>query len=258
MPTVSFLGKTFPSISVKLSYTNPLPITWLVDQAGQVAFKVKIENSDIQVDCTVSTYTEKTASALLRPAYDLARGMVDLAAFSCGFGWFVFIDTFIDPGGKRKSLIYTHHEMSAECTAFNMNPTTPEERLAFDKVITAVFTDTALMFAISDLVETIVKGNIQPVNCGRVLDGLRKMVAPSLSPSAGWRVLRGIVNVDEKYMRFVSDLATQPRHGDRSFIAGPQVWESVRRCWIIMNRYLEYRKRDKQRLPLTDFPMLTG
>jgi hypothetical protein len=114
------------------------------------------------------------------------------------------------------------------------------------------------MHAMGDLADTVTRINVQPVNCGRVMDSLRKIVAPSLAPAAGWRVLHGIVNCDDKYLRFVTDLSTNPRHGDRSMIAGAPAWEAVRRTSIVMNRFLEYRKRGSQHLPLTEFPLLTG
>ncbi len=258
MPTVSFWGKVLPSGPVKLSYSMPLPITWPVEKFGRANFRIKIENSEIVVDCEISEYKPELMGALHIPAVELTKGLVDLAAFSSGYGWFVFLDTFVDPDGNKKPLIYTHHELSVECTAYKASPANQEERDTFAKIITAVYADRALMYAMGDLVETVTRPNVQPVNCGRVMDSLRKIVAPSLAPAAGWRVLHGIVNCDEKYLRFVTDLSTNPRHGDRSMIAGEPAWEAVKRTWIVMNRFLEYRKGGNQHLPLNEFPRLAG
>ena len=50
-----------------------------------------------------------------------------------------------------------------------------------------------------------------------------------------------------------------PRHGDRKFVSEEITSEIIRRTWIIMDRYFEYRKRAKGAkgaLKAPDFPEL--
>jgi hypothetical protein len=259
MPTVSFLGKVFPSGVVKLTWSIPYPVRWPVEKIGATIFRINIENSEVRVDCEIPKYDPDEVKYLLVPAIELTECLVDLAAFSSGYGWLMFLDTFVDPEGNTGPIGYVHHELSAECTAYKAITTTQEDRDALAKIINLVFAiDRGLMYALKDLIEAVTRPNVSPINCGRVMDGLRKIAAPSLAPAAGWRVLQGIVNCDEKYQRFVTDLSTNPRHGDRTMIAGDIAAEAVKRTWIVMNRFLEYRKRGNQPLPLNEFPRLQG
>jgi hypothetical protein len=88
---------------------------------------------------------------------------------------------------------------------------------------------------------------------------LRKIVAPGeKKPVRGWAVLQGIVNVDQRFTEWVSELSIDPRHGGWSNADEAKIKEAVRRCWVVMNRFIEYRKRGNQPLPLSKFPVLHG
>jgi hypothetical protein len=257
MPIVTFVGRVLPE-SIPFSLWFGEPVNW---HAYGMLMKLHavIDQSKIRVDCELPEFRSEYLGFLYRAAYDLVRVHVDLVSFSGGFGWIVLIETFIDPDGNKIPLFVLAGSLAAECTAFKMNFHTPEESEDFMMAARAVITEPALLYALNDLIETLTKPSVAPVNCGRVLDRLRKIVAPNeKKPVKGWTALQGIVNVDQQFIEWVSKISTDPRHGDWSKADEAEIKEAVRRCWVVMNRFIEYRKRGNQPLPLDKFPLLCG
>jgi len=104
-------------------------------------------------------------------------------------------------------------------------------------VIKLVIAEPQLLGSMNDLSQTLSTHHQTPTNCARVIDSLRKAVAPNGTEKQGWTVLRGIVNADEKYLQFISSNSTKPRHGDRSGISENVITEIQTRTWRIMDRF---------------------
>lgn len=116
----------------------------------------------------------------------------------------------------------------------------------FDKVLRMVLTEPPLFMVLRDLIDAITQWHRVPINTARVLDGLRHLLSPGEEPKRGWEKLRAALRVEESYLRFVTDQSAPPRHGDPAHIPGTITSEVAARAWIVLNRYLEYRKRDSQ------------
>jgi hypothetical protein len=112
--------------------------------------------------------------------------------------------------------------------------------------------------ALNDLIVSITLPHQASVNCARDVEGLRVLMVPATDRKQAWPIFQTNLNIDRAYREFVTDVSTGPRHGDRTWIPGTTVTEATKRAWIILNRFLEYRKRANQALPLADFPLLTG
>jgi len=82
------------------------------------------------------------------------------------------------------------------------------------------------------------------------------MIAPGEKTGEQWAKMRSALNLTEEYLKYITDLSKGPRHGERTRIEGESTTEITRRSWIIMNRFIEYRKRGNQDLPTSDFPLL--
>jgi hypothetical protein len=52
----------------------------------------------------------------------------------------------------------------------------------------------------------------------------------------------------------IATAAKGPRHGDVTTTTFSANRETIRRSWIVMNRFLEFKKRGNQRLSLSEFP----
>lgn len=68
--------------------------------------------------------------------------------------------------------------------------------------------------------------------------------------------MRECLNLSVDYLKLITDVSTAPRHGDSRHISGTTTVEITSRTWTVMNRLLEYKKRDVQRLPVAEFPHL--
>jgi len=69
--------------------------------------------------------------------------------------------------------------------------------------------------------------------------------------------MHGVLNISRDYQQWISEQAKGPRHGDPAFVPGDVTVEITHRTWVVMNRFLEYRKRGNQPLTAPDFPLLS-
>ena len=122
-----------------------------------------------------------------------------------------------------------------------------------------VVTDPALFQALDDLIVSITLPHHSTVNCARAIEGLRHLIAaPDATVSQAWEQMRNALQLDRSFLQLITDTSAAPRHGNRIHISGSITTEIVRRSWLIMDRFLEYRKRGNTPLPATDFPTLTA
>jgi len=70
--------------------------------------------------------------------------------------------------------------------------------------------------------------------------------------------MRQYLNIDHAYLKFITDVSTAPRHGKRVGATSQKDFdETITRSWVVMNRFLEYKKRGDKQLPLAAFPLLS-
>jgi hypothetical protein len=258
MPTVSFIGRVLPA-PVQISFTDiPKPSWEWVEEHIKIDFTIHIEKSRVQVDCELDSYKDEYMVELHRRVFDLARVCVNVAAFGTGFGLYVIFEQFVLPNGVVTELIFTAPpDLVAECTAFKMNAVTTEEKKVMEQILALVMGEPALFMLLNDLIQCLSIPHVTPVNCGRVIDGLRKLITPG-DPEKAWPPFRNEMHVDEAYTKFVSENSKEHRHGGHLRIDGPTTTEILKRTWIIMNRFIEYRKSGNKPLSLTKFPLLMG
>jgi hypothetical protein len=216
-------------------------------------FRVTIDNSAVKVECEIEKYEPGYLGELHRRALDLARASANLAAFAGGLGMIVTLDTLIDPEGRPSALIFTAPALPPLCTAFGLGP---DKGGDFDVVFRMVLAEAPLFMALNDLIATITLPHCSLVNCGRVVESIRRMISPTLEGAAAWRAMHQALNISRPYQEWISKQSTGPRHGDPAFTPGTTTTEVTRRTWGIMNRFFEYRKRGNKPLTAPDFPEL--
>ena len=116
--------------------------------------------------------------------------------------------------------------------------------------------DRNLYRAFNDLIDTQIMPHISLVNCARVIDSIRRMIAPGVRDRHGWAAMHEALNIAEPYLKWITTQSKGPRHADSSQVSAGAQTEATERAWKIMNRYLEYRKRGSQPLKAPDFPEL--
>lgn len=256
MPIVHFKGKILPyePSAFTISIRDLPSVTWSEQNLAQtLKITSKIEASVIDIEFDVQVFNENDPALLLNRAWDLARAAVDLYSFQVGWGLGVVIDTMVTPDGRVLTILpkmetLAHHSTAVRSADPKVNN--------FDACYRILVSEPALFMAMNDLIVSITLPHHAVVNCARVIEGLRSILAPGVDRKQTWLIMQAALNAEGAYLSYVTDLSAPPRHGDKAWIPGPTVIESTKRTWIVMNRFLEFRKRGSQPLPIAEFPLL--
>jgi hypothetical protein len=260
MPIVHFKGKVLPFPSPIQVMVKDLPsVDWFDSTNAQtMRITTRIDASIIDMEFDINAYDEADLSPLLIRAWDLARAAVDLYCYQVGWGLSVVIDTFVNEAGVESTLLPKMESLAAHSSAVQADPNNPGVN-NFDVCYRLIVSEPPLFMALNDLIVSITLPHHASVNCARAIEGLRVLMVPAgTDRKQAWPIFQGNLNVDRDYREYVTGVSTGPRHGDRTWIPGTTVIEVTRRSWIIMNRFLEYRKRGNQPLPLAEFPLLSN
>jgi len=251
MAKISFLGKVLPDVFL---VTSSLPtVTFNSPDTGvKVQLDIKILDSAITIDCEIDNYKPSDLVYIYIRAFDLVRAAVNIFAFAKGTGFTVIIDKCIDDKGAVTSYVPIDNSLTSLCTAIDINSPT-----GYDEAFKLIGLDPNLFMALDDLIVSITLPHHSAVNCARAIEGIRQMIEPDNSGKPKWDKMHSALKTTKKYVDLITDSSKFPRHGNRIRIEGDVTQEIVKRSWIIMNRFLEYRKRGNTPLPELEFPILT-
>lgn len=264
MLIMHFIGRTTPS-SQSLTVRSP-KVQGHIFSAGRttgilVSYQVSINcfvvNVRCEIECERPDYKAEYTVELLKRATDLSKCLVSLAAFSTCIGFSVSLDHCIDPDGNPSPINPVQLNCIPLCTAFSLDPSRSSD---LDSILKMAFVDHNLTQALHDLTQSISQFHVGPVNCGRVIDAIRKLITPTAPrdrPGPGWRAMQSALNISQGYQEWITEQSVGPRHADPAFVPGNVIEEITRRTWTIMNRYLEYRKRGCAPLTAPEFPNLS-
>jgi hypothetical protein len=260
MPTIQFGGQVLPAV-IQITITDHPTINWKdSDSDLDIAFTISIVKGEVKVACELNKFEqdEHLVRVYMR-AFDLVRATVDLTSFSTGYGLTVVIDSFTDALGKATPFVPHDPAVASLCTAFTMAPATTIDANEFHKVLIIVLSDWRIFRALRELIEAITLPHESAVNCARAIEALRHIIsAPGISRDQAWADMRKVLRLSESYLKLITDVSTGPRHGDPGYVSGATTTEITRRAWIIMDRFIEFKKRDAGDLPTSEFPLLTS
>jgi hypothetical protein len=254
MPKFTFSGYIIPK-NAQITVNNPPRIEWKAPESNlSMVFSYSINDGIIRVDCEADRddAPHQTSQMHMR-ALDIARTTVNLVAFTSGHGISVILDTLIDPQGKETRLIMRDAIVGGLCTAYDIS------KPSFGNILNIIFQDPPWFLALNDLIESVSLPHVTPRNCGRAIESLRNLVSGLLGADErkrAWGIMNDQLNLSEKYTRLIMDNSTGPRHGQTDYVPYETSNEIKRRSWTIMNRFIEWKFRGNQKLPLTEFPVL--
>lgn len=254
MPTVHFRGTVLPAL-FNLEIHLP-PILWKPRDPQpadpKVVITLNVANSQIDIACELEEFDFNIQGPMVYVrAGDIASAAVDCFCFARGLGQTIVLHTFVDANGNESPIARRNEQLPALCTAFTLDSD------SYTEALTIVTREPALLLAMNDLVSTLTQHHLAPINCGRVIDGIRNLISPpGTDSSQGWENMRCALNFSGEYLKFVTNLSIAPRHGDRSAVSREDSGEAINRCWRAMNRFLEFRKRGNLALAPPDFPLL--
>ncbi|HXC02667.1 MAG TPA: hypothetical protein VNU49_08455 [Opitutaceae bacterium] len=255
MPKVQFIGRVFPDAS-KVSATAP-DLNWKQEDIGlDATFRIKISDSVVNINCDITKFESDTFVHLFMRVLDLSRALVNMVAFTSGYGLTVVLDAFIDPNGTSSLIAMIDPSLPPLCTSFSMDPARQKD---FGTLCQIVLTEPQVFFALNELIGAISVPHVSLINCARAMDGLKHLLAsPGSNESQAWKQMRDALRLDEGYLKFITHHSKGSRHAEPGHTPGTITTEVTRRAWTIMNRYFELRKRGQTALPATEFPLLTG
>ena len=236
MPEVRFHGRVLPETQ-KISIESRPTISWIdSDNDLRMEFICAISNSLIDIQCTMNRWEDGFLPDVYRRAHDLSRASVELVGFATGCALSVYLDTFTDHEGCKKQLLLADESLSRLCTAYSLNHD-------FESVHALVLREPNLFMALHDLIEAISIPHSSLVNCARGIERIKHLLTASgQDDKQAWARMRNALNIDESYLRYVTDNSKESRHGKGSYVAGSVTTEVTRRSWAIFDRYLLYKK----------------
>jgi hypothetical protein len=263
MPIYLFKGRILPEFAdlsiwnVPTVHFSELPHSPDLPNGLNGTFHIAINHSGVDMTCIVEQ-RGISLSRIHNRAIAYLRAFVDLNCFATGAPLTVILDTAIDPDGISQSLRPIHPTLAELVTVTTKNPEVPGA-FALD-VMDTVIREPALFLALRDLVSALTYTDTAVVDCARAIEGLRLIMVPDEEDrKKSWPIFQETLNFDRAYREYITNLSVAPRHGDRTrWITGPMIDEVLKRSWIIMNRFMEFRRRGSQPLTAPDFELLTG
>ncbi len=252
MATVVFKGRVFPA-ALNLTMQPPLTVGWKDNPRlpdGQI--EITISNGAVTCKCEISKYEHSVHFGYLyKEAYELTAIALHFHTFATGDGIIFILETVTAPDGQTTFIRYSQPNLAQHCTAFALNNTL--------EAIQLMATEPLARFALNDLNESVAVPNRTTVNCGRVIETIRHMIHPTAGDAdrrPAWLKMQEVLNLGPNYMKIIRDNSLSHRHGSFAEVDAMTNGEITIRTWQIMNRFLEYRKRGKQPLAQSDFPLL--
>lgn len=257
MFTVRFVGRLFHS-PINLYLESP---TLTLDDpelghSGENGQKethyLKIENGEAVLTCSSTHYDEVNRIYIYIRALHFTKACLALHTFSTGLGGTVSYERSIEPDGSVRPIAFFKTSLQALCKSYSL----PNN---FNEMLRLGVQHQELMYAIIDVTQAISEPASFALGGARAIERLRSLVAgPSLSREEAWPLLCKALQVDKAYLTYITAHSRAPRHG-QDFTHTSEIQNTViERCWTLIDRSVEYLRRNREPLPLDLFPLLTG
>jgi hypothetical protein len=260
MPIVQFKGRVLPESS-NLTIQN-IPQLHMIEPARidlpnglSMSFTITIADAVIDVRCDTNPFDQPWhMSWVHNRTLSVLRALIDLHSFATGDVLGLILDSYIDPEGREIRLRVSNPSLARFCTVFGSNIT----GVVIGPMLNLVMAEPDIFLAMRDLINGAACVNCTAVDCARAVEGLREIMGGNSDRRQSWIIMRDNLQVSQRYLSFITDISTSPRHGGRSYIPETTIQEILERSWTIMNRFLEFRRGGSQPLPLAEFPLLDG
>jgi hypothetical protein len=224
------------------------------DSMGRFSARILpiVINSKITAYCYLSALVGDYLSEMFIIIINILRARIDLVSFHLGTGTTISVNRVTDVDGRTTDTNFGSPVLRGLCTSFSGQNN-------YDQLLWMVTTNQSLGLALDDLILAAAMPNHIPVNCARVVDGIRNLIAgDGANEDVAWEMMRSALNVDLLYVKFISDLSKKHRHAKRVTIEQSALDESLKRSWKLMDRYFHLIILKVWSLPIDDFPPLLG
>ena len=252
MTRIHFIGTVVPT-SVRVTLARNPYVEWK-SASGELTGKTELQITDSNVNVIMDLNKFDVQNDLrqaINHAQDVADTTMNVIALQTGNAFSVGLDKIILPDGKIADTHCKELEFPKQMTAL-------AQQSDFEQVVLIALSDHSLRLALRDLTDALRQAYIGTIGAARAVESIRNYFIPEgRERKHGWELMRTALNVTKPYIESITHLSRGPRHADWSG-GGDEVEgrKTTERAWVLMNRFLEYRKGGDQPLPLSDFPLL--
>jgi hypothetical protein len=251
MQTIRYIGIVLPETMQIKTQGHPT-IHWKNPNTNiHVDLDVSFDGNTVTVTCNLHSFDiDSQIPQLTLIVHNMVHASLDLICFKTGDAISVFLQKAIFPDGKVVDI--QPHEYAFAGLAKSL-----EKDGTLGPILELAIRDPNLMLALRDLADSIRHANESMINCARAIESIRNHFVPEgKKKDDGWPIMHAKLNLTKSYLQLITDASRDPRHGNR-WSQPAEPLEIGRRAWITMDRFLEYRRRGDQQLPLDKFPRLS-
>lgn len=246
----TFLGTIMPR-GQKITLDKPHQITY-TNALDNKEFKLILNvNEDIiKIECYSNDSEDETIAALSYLASQAAEGIAGIISLQRGVHFTPHLELFFQDGSESPSYILNGlPELAQIFTDMQLSNKQSE-------IITELFKDPRLIYAVSDLASSNTSFQNSNVSCARAIEGIRNIITPTPDRRLSWQTMRDELNISKNYLHLITNSSKNRRHGDKLDTSYITTTEVKRRSWIIMCRFLRYKIGGSERLSQVEFPLL--
>jgi len=201
------------------------------------------------VTCELSQFSDEHLTSIMQRARLFGQTVLNVISFRTTTVYRFTVEEGQLPGHPWHQITQGYQAAKGICTVCELGTSSISE-------VFALANDINVLFALDDLIRGVEDVFLTRINCGRVVDALKKILAPVNNSKQQWQIFRNALNLDLDYLSFIMKASIEGRHGSRVASELGIEDELLRRTWTIMNRFLELKKRGLQKLPEDEFPFI--
>jgi hypothetical protein len=247
MSIIRFRGRVIPTAH-QIALSGPF-IKHVHGYGQTQTYTVTTEGTMMTVTCELSKSSDEDLTSIMQRARIFGQTVLNVISFSTTTVYRFIIEEGQLPGQPWHRITQGCQAAKGICTVCELG--TPSISAVF-----ALANDINVLFALDDLIRGVEDVFLTRINCGRVVDALKKVLAPRAGSKQQWQISRHSLNLDLSYVSFIMKASIEGRHGNRVASELGIEDELLRRTWMIMNRFLELKKRGLQKLPDDEFPCI--
>ena len=235
MPQIEFAGYVEPTF-LKINAQSIKPIPWKDTNLPPFVFMYRIKEAEVSIICEIETVDEFAVNYTHLVVYSFVASVINCLGFAKAEGFRLILNSCTIPGKEPASLHSGNPILTSICS------------FTSQEILDMMMADRRIARPLGDLAETRNNPMDSYINVQRAIDGIGLLLSDEEEPSKRWKAIRESLNLSRPYLQFISDLSRGPRHGSTAPVSMVNVAEVQARGWIVMNRFLEFRKRGNVKL----------
>jgi hypothetical protein len=254
MPTIRFLGRVAPfAVNVSLG-SIPYGISNHALLGFESKWELQIIDSNVTVIIEINKFdVDRDLQPVINHAQDIVGIAINLLSIKTGLALYGLLDRLRLPSGEM-------HFVHCKELEFPKHMTAVHQHSDLEQVLRIATSDHNIAMTLRDITDGLRQNYSGIIGAARAIDSICNYFIPEGGERKdGWPRMRAALNATEPYVQSISEQSKGPRHAkwsSASIANDQEARKTMERAWILMNRFLEYRKRGDHPLPASEFPLL--